>query len=248
MTIGIITDMHLPKQGELARKVDTWYSFTKVVEDCIAHEELDAILICGDLCFQDGDEDTYKEIATILDNTAIPYATISGNHDDSQLQSLVFSGQARDEYFYEAYMAGRSILCCDSSKGSMSKNQWDWLYSTVEQSNVAEQLIAIHHPPIYLNVPHMDQGYAFGQMEEWKSFLDNFPQKQFTVLSGHYHNEISAIYHNMTLYVTPSCFVQIDDRSETFSPYHKYPAYRRLSLDRNGNHISTVRYLFNNKT
>ncbi len=238
MVIIQITDLHIAALGTKANVVDTLSNFNQILERVVADEQADLIVISGDICYQDPVEDVYHHVKSMLDSQPFDYKVIGGNHDDSKLISKIFTGEECAEYYYDY----KEIIFLDTVLGSMSVKQWQWLEEKLDNHQGTKVYIFMHHPPRKSMVPHIDDRYAFTQIDEFNDLLDKYSHLSFYIFTGHYHVERSIQYKNCNLFITPSCFLQIADTSPEFIVDHYVPAYRRIVLD-DDLFLSTVKYL-----
>ena len=80
--------------------------------------------------------------------------------------------------------------------------------------------------------------------EKGQKELQDFWSKwstRFLVFSGHFHLERSIQQQNISSYITPSTFFQIDPRFDEFQVDHYQIAYRRIEL-RKDQLLTNVRY------
>ncbi|MBK8387893.1 MAG: metallophosphoesterase family protein [Saprospiraceae bacterium] len=238
MVIIQITDLHIAALGTHANGVDTLANFNQILGRVEADEQADLIVISGDICFQDPVEEVYHHVKSMLDSKPFDYKVIGGNHDDSKMISQIFTGTESLEYFYEY----KGMIFLDTVQGSMSTNQWQWLEHKLTSHQDSKVYIFMHHPPRKSMVPHIDDRYAFTQIDEFNDLLDKFSHLSFYIFTGHYHVERSMQYKNCHLFITPSCFLQIADTSPEFIVDHYVPAYRRIVIE-DDLFLSTVKYL-----
>ena len=245
LKICLFTDVHLPVEGEKAMDVDTYLNFNKVLSE-ISKENPDHIILAGDVCFRDSILETYSWVKQRLDNLKIPYHVVVGNHDDSNdLHQIIHPdipfNTISNELYYVKYINQKAFIFLDTGRRVMSEEQWQWLESQLEKGH---GMIVMHHPPHYASVPHMDHQYAFQQIDRFMNLVHS-QNHEINIFTGHYHVERTIRNKNVTIWITPSCFVQIDDRYEEFRADHHYPCYRNILIDdENGHIITTVKYLY----
>ena len=228
--ICIVTDIHVTAPGQLAMDIDTRKNFVDIINR-VNSDPVEHLIICGDLCYREPREDVYVWVKGILDSTGIPYSLIAGNHDDSNWMASVFGLEkdyhsAADELYYIKEVSERNIMFLDTGKGFMSNEQYHWMINSLEQ-HPDIQIICMHHPPVFGGIPHMDAKYSFTQSDRFVQSLAPF-DRLFTVFCGHYHVEKTIRYGNMEVFITPSCFVQIDYRYEEFIPEHTLISFRNI--------------------
>ncbi|MFK7806818.1 MAG: metallophosphoesterase [Saprospiraceae bacterium] len=241
-----ITDLHIDKAGEQPFGIDVRKNLHDVLEAVII-ENPDRLVVTGDLCYREGDEEIYRWVKAQLDALPFPYEIIAGNHDDSALMAEIFdlNHLLNDgELYYAKKWDKQLCLFLDSAVGRHSDNQIKWLIRQLKicQTNL---IIFMHHPPFISGVPYMDMNHALQDMDTIQELFAEFPN-QISIFTGHYHVEKTLIHNNVTQMITPSCFFQIGQTLEEFSVDHHRIAYRIIEME-NSVFSSSVQYLPGNK-
>lgn len=230
MRIIQITDLHVGLPDEKPFGVDLREN-TRTIIEAVALTEADALVITGDLCYRDGDAAIYAWIKEQLKALQMPVYLLSGNHDDTLLLSQVFGLDqllTGNELYYQHHWSGHPVFFLDSSSGRISPQQLAWLDQGLAATD-DPTVIFMHHPPLVVGVPYMEDQYALQNREEVRHLL--LQQKQpVTVFTGHFHVDKSVHYQNIDLHVSPSCFFQIDWRVPDFKVDHHRIAYRWIEL------------------
>lgn len=242
MRIAQITDLHIGEEGELPFDVDVRRNFCKVLE-AVKHLQVDQMVISGDLCLREGDAEIYKWIKAQLAPLSIPYHIISGNHDNPELLAQLFeltTDLHDDALYFTRSFDQHTIIFLDTTTGHMPLVQREWLRQQLADLD-REAIIFMHHPPLAGGVPHMDNHYPLQNREEVQAVLFDHPYP-ITIFCGHYHVEKTMQLENLTVYITPATYFQIDQFSEAFAVDHKRPGFRIIDLE-NGLLRHTVRYL-----
>lgn len=241
MKVCFITDLHIDIEGIMPNNIDSRGRFLNVLNH-VRGKAYDLMIIGGDLCNQTGNEKIYQWIKGHLDSIDIPYYIISGNHDTSDMMARVFGMSALvrngELYYHVTYDNIGDIIYLDTAVGWMSDEQYDWLVSKVKNHQGPEVIICMHHPPVLSGSAHMEPRYFFQQSERFKTLCDNFQNKRFFILCGHYHIARTVISDNMIIFITPSTFVQIDPDSEIFRKDGERYGYRELIIE-NGKVLRT---------
>ncbi len=246
MRIILITDLHIGKEREDTYGIDVRQNFLDI-KAAIQAAAPDHIIIAGDLCYMEAEEGVYQWIKTEMDALDIPYDMIVGNHDDSTLLAHAFG---REKYlqegvlFYEKQLGDWTCLFLDTAVKSLSDIQLEWLDTQLQQTK-GNVMLFMHHPPLLMEVPFMDNKHALDNREAVQEILlrDGRP---IPVFSGHYHVEKTACKGNITVQITPACFFQIGQQKEEFEVDHTRIAYREITLTKD-TWRSTVRYFEGNK-
>lgn len=242
MKIVQITDLHVGLEGEDTYGVDVRANFLKI-KSAIGELQPDHIVLSGDLCYRDGQRPIYEWIRGQLDELAIPYDLISGNHDDPRMLAETFGRAAmlrNGELYFTKILGGKPVLFLDTTTGTVSPQQLEWLKAEL-QENQRDLIIFMHHPPFLAGVPFMDGKHALKNRDEVTKILFEHPY-QISIFTGHYHVEKYIQQKNVSVFITPSCFFQIDQHEKEFKVDHYQIGLREIIL--NGTKLMhTVKYL-----
>lgn len=229
MRILHINDIHVPKKGENTYGVDVIDNVTRIIKK-VKSLSADLLVINGDLGYLKGDEATYQWIKAQLEDLPYPLAITSGNHDVPSILAKVFDMQDKlinEELFYHLQLEEQDLIFLDTTTGKVSDQQLEWLEKKLEEIPY-EFFLFMHHPPIRVGVPFMDNKHALKNMGAIQEILLNHSGNVYA-FSGHYHVEKMVQLENLQLFVTPSCFFQIDQFEEQFKPDHYRIAFRDIS-------------------
>lgn len=242
MRIAFITDIHIGRPDENTYEVDVRANFEAVLADAVSKTP-HFLILGGDLCFFQGDTTVYEWIESKLTTTGIPYFIISGNHDDPLMLAEAFNQLQRlqsDAFFYSLKLQHFPALFLDTTVGEVTPDQMDWLKTQLAQ--IQEPLLVfMHHPPLLAEVPFMDRNHALRNHEAVLALLErhNYP---VDVFSGHYHVDKIIRHGQVTVYLTPSCFFQIDQYEPNFKVDHYRIGWRMIHCDTQ-RLLTTVHYL-----
>ena len=84
-----ITDLHIDRAGECPFDIDVRKNFFDIL-DAVIKEQPDHLIVTGDLCYRDGEDNIYRWIRAQLDGLPFPYEIIAGNHDNSVMMAEAF--------------------------------------------------------------------------------------------------------------------------------------------------------------
>ncbi len=242
MRIAQITDLHVGKEGEDTHGVDVRANFLKVLNAACALQP-DELMLSGDFCYSTGESEIYDWIYPFLEKTGIPYRVISGNHDDPVLLAKAFGLESllKDgALYYRADYGQFPALFLDTTTYEVSQTQLNWLEAQLA-THAGDWLVFIHHPPLLAGVRYMDENYPLKNHEAVLSVLQQHTG-HIHAFCGHYHADRVVSAGNVTVYVTPSCFFQINPYAEAFTIDHYQIGFREIEF-KNGQLLTTVRYL-----
>lgn len=234
MRILQITDLHIGLANQHPFDVDVRANFKQIIQQ-IRTQNADALMISGDLCYQDGDSAIYEWIKEELKSVDYPYYLLTGNHDDTKLMLDTFQllpGSDGQHLYYQIEDSPMPCFCFDTGIGTISTSQLEWLS---EALRLLQQpiLIFMHHPPLPMGVPYMDNNHALSNGQDLCDLLTSYGHPVH-IFTGHYHVDKTCSYQNLTVHITPSCFFQIDWRLPDFGVAHHRIAYRDIQVSANG--------------
>ena len=230
MVIAQISDIHITTDLKPVHEVDVVNNLKRVLEDIKNDGQVTHIVLTGDLCFLEGSIHTMEWVKDQLDAFGLPYYVIPGNHDDSVIMAQVFDLEHHlhsNEFYYHEQIDDRHLIFLDSSKGEFSVDLTSWL-KAIDSLGTQPSLVFMHHPPVEA-VPYMDANYALKDMKKIQDVLDGI-KNCVAVFCGHYHVSKVVQYMGMPpVYICPSTFFQIDDRTETFKAGSREIGWQKIS-------------------
>lgn len=245
MRIIQITDIHVGAEGEVTRDVDVRGNFVDMLR-LAADLQPDYLVFSGDLCYSTADAENYRWIRAQIEQLALPYDIIPGNHDETKLMAKAFDRThlllPGGEMAFERTMSGFRFLFLDTSTAVLSSAQAEWLSARLE-SATRRQIIFMHHPPLKAGVPFMDNNYPLQHPEVFLEVANAYPNHPIHVFCGHYHVEKTVHAGHLHVHVTPSTFFQIDGFRADFGIDHYRPGMRVIDLSEQGTFMHSVKYL-----
>jgi 3',5'-cyclic AMP phosphodiesterase CpdA len=225
-----ITDMHVKAGGKLSyRVVDTQGSLAR----CIAHlsklpQRPDAVIFTGDLTdFGRADEDA--KLRRLLAPLAMPVFLMAGNHDSPDALRTAFPDHAylrqHDGFLdYAIDDFPLRIVALDSTisgrnDGALRDAQLAWLDGTLAAAARKPTILALHHPPFWTGIGHMD-AMALANPQALEAVVARHPQVE-RVISGHLHRTIFTRFGGTIASTCPSPAHQValdlaDDAASRF--------------------------------
>lgn len=231
-----LSDMHLCQRShQPVFNTDTEQALHDLVSYLHQHEHADVMLLTGDLS-QDGSKESYERLAAIFSILNFPIYYIPGNHDDIDHLSKFFSGS---NIFHDKLITKDhwQIILLDSTApglndGFLSTVDYEHLEYCLRKYPKQHALIALHHPPLKINCPYMDEARLIND-EAFLARLHAYPQVR-SIIFGHIHQEYSAKIQNIHFLGTPSTAMQFKPHSKKFALDTLSPGYRWLELSKEG--------------
>lgn len=230
-TFAQVSDPHISRAGDKPHGVDVRANFCRILSE-VAQAKVEHLLLTGDLCVSEGDVEIYRWIRAQLESLMLPFSVVPGNHDDAGLLADVFGlgGMFTDGVLhYRLDLFGKRFLFADTSSGSLSRVQLEWMETQCEDGP-DDVLLVLHHPPTLAGVPFMDHNYPLENLQETQTRL-MATGRSITVLCGHYHVEKTVRLENITVLVCPSTFFQIAEESSELVCDFSRIGWRRVEID-----------------
>jgi Icc protein len=243
VSIAQITDIHLfANERQELLGMSTKESLCAVIEQLRnLGSELDLLLLTGDIS-GDGSPESYDNLQNLLHPLQIPTYSLPGNHDcaiamEEVLNLKLFSRRKSFE------RGGWNFILLNSCvpqqvHGYLSLETLDWLDSQLTIMDEKPTLIAVHHPPFFVNSHWLDST-SLQNSEDFFAIVDHYPQIKL-VICGHIHQEFQYQRHHIHYLATPSTCVQFQPNSQNFALDNRQPGFRQLKLYPNGTWESWV--------
>lgn len=234
--IAFITDLHIDNNSGLTLGINTQKRFEDTLQ-FVKRRDYQMVCLGGDLCNTVGESFIYTYVKEKMDGLDLPYHFISGNHDNSRLMATVMGGEhllMGNELFFNIDSPYGNMYFLDSSLGSLSEAQWQWLDNHLENCKDSFVTLFMHHPPLKAFSKHMEPRYEFQEFDRFEKFTQRHNRLKFRIFTGHYHMDRTIIRDNVELFVSPSTYVQIDPDFDTFQPLLTGPLFREIVFGQKG--------------
>jgi len=242
MRIAFITDLHIDVSFEFPFGIDTKKNFQRLLKATLKVNP-DLLVLGGDVCYRAPEVEIYNWLVEEMASYPIPFECIAGNHDNSTWLAQALKKEAllqKEEFYFARKIDQHLSLYLDTQKGSISQEQFNWLSRQLYQHK-KEAMIFMHHPPVRFGVPYMDDTHAFDGGEQLMELLHKHEQP-IQIFTGHYHLEKTMVVNNVSIFITPSCFFQLDGYRKEFKVDHHRVAFRVIDVEKGA--VSTmVHYL-----
>lgn len=218
--MAFATDQHINLENINSLGIDVCGNFIRLL-DYISSKHYDLLVLGGDLCFDIGEKKVYQWFQEKLLSLDFPVIIIPGNHDSPELIQQTFGLfpiQDNGEYYGKKIFDFGPMFFLDTSPGSLSDKQFSWLQQEFQSVKSNQVFISMHHPPVWSGSIHMDTKYAFTQIDRFYGLTQAFSHLEFYIFAGHYHLERTIVHKNVTVFITPSSYVNIDPEQEKFIP------------------------------
>ncbi|MEV5961225.1 metallophosphoesterase [Kribbella sp. NPDC051952] len=190
IVIAHLSDIHLDGSDEPRARLRRITSYLAEFS-----RPVDVIVVTGDLA-DHGLEKEYAEVAEELQSD-IPVLMLPGNHDSSVplragLTAYVDSPGDGHPVHQVREVAGARFVLVDSTvpeedHGLLSDESLAWLDGVLREPFDGPVFVAMHHPPLSMHHPVMDQWLLLSQ-ERVEAVLEG--KAVTAILTGHVHNPI----------------------------------------------------------
>jgi len=204
MKIVQLSDLHLTLPGaELfgsAPLARLELAIDRILEN---HADADFCLLTGDLADAGGDA-AYASLAEALRRLPMPAHLLPGNHDSRAALRRHFLQLANnDGGFIQAALAtpGGYFLLLDTVEpgapwGSYCIQRREWLAQQLAAAGDRPLYVAMHHPPLALGIPSMDQ-FALRDAEAFWSIIAPHRTRIRHLFFGHLHRPIGGSWRGI---------------------------------------------------
>lgn len=167
------------------------------------HADADFCLLTGDLADAGGDI-AYGSLAAALRRLPMPAHLLPGNHDSRAALRRHFPQlPANEDGFMQATLAtpaGRFLLLdtveAGAPWGNYCARRREWLALQLAAANDEPVFIAMHHPPLALGIPSMDQ-FALRDADAFWSIIAPHRSRIRHLLFGHLHRPIGGSWRGI---------------------------------------------------
>lgn len=206
-----ITDTHFVPPGRKLYDLDPEARLAGLL-DLAAREHAEAafILITGDLAHF-GEEAAYGSLRRALAAAHRPVRLMMGNHDARGPFRAVFAeaGETTDGFVQFAVEGeDATLLCLDTlddrpgeHAGELCDARLSWLADRVAAlPPMRDWLLALHHPPLALGLPNMDEIALAPRWSEalWEAVA---PRPPAAIFCGHVHRPVHGVWRGVPFHI-----------------------------------------------
>ena len=229
-----ITDTHLLNSAdETFHNINTKQTFEAVLSQCQErYPNIDFLLFTGDIS-QTGTKESYALLKSIIERCDIPIYCVPGNHDTPKLLRNVIPNSPDSSI--NIIQIGRFSLILISSwvknkhHGMVTQHCLQQLEDCLQNNDNQFMVIAIHHPPVFINSVWLDE-IGLHNKTEFLQTINKFTQNKL-LLFGHVHQEFDWKNNKLRVLTTPSTCYQYKAKSKYMHRlYTPPPAYRYVRL------------------
>ncbi len=205
-----LSDLHLVAPGRALFGAVPRERLAQAI-DAILRDHADAALclLTGDLADADHDA-AYRDLAAMLARLPMPVLPMMGNHDDREALRRAFPPAFGDFPFLQTAAdtpAGRFLLLDTADAGRASgilcAERLRWLESRLAEDTDRPLFLAMHHPPLAVGIPSMDQ-YALRNPEDLWTVIEPHRARLRHLFLGHLHRPIGGSWRGIPISCTAS--------------------------------------------
>lgn len=230
-----ITDTHLLESPDLEFVgMHPEQSFHAVI-DLIRqqHPKVDLIVHTGDVA-QTPTTVTYQRYLKYMENLAVPFFQVPGNHDD--VANFPFHESDPTEPTI-VELGQWCIILLNSAQpnridGKIAEIQLQRLTHLLSQLADRHVVLACHHHPFAMQSAWIDQ-HRLKNSSDLLDAIQPFSNVK-AIICGHVHQDATHIWQNIEFLSTPSTCIQFKPKSDKFALDEEHPGYRYICLKANG--------------
>ena len=227
-----LTDMHLVSENSFLG-INTFDSFSSVVDDVIQnHSNADFVIFGGDLV-QDQSKDSYAFFKSQINRIKALKLFARGNHD---VCDIFFNSLKKDTSTFFSKNDWRIFNLETYSKGNIfgevKKDDLNRLKLEANKRKDKFFFIFMHHNLFLTHSPWLDIHIT----KERTSILDQIIDIDNIklVVNGHVHQETRNIYNGLNFISAPSTSIQFTSGQKSFKLARLQPGYLVIKLKNNG--------------
>lgn len=236
-TIRIVqlTDCHLMASPEQQyRGKDSHQTLQRIMQSVLEFAP-ELLLATGDLS-EDASPAIYKTLQAYFEPLGIPVLALPGNHDDPALLAKTFSGSPVGNVEISEH-GDWQIIRLDSTvqgtpAGRINSEALAELEQVLSQQPERLRLIALHHQPVPVGSPWIDQ-YRLLEPEGFLQLIDQCAGVK-AVVWGHTHQVFTQQRNGIAMLGSPSSVINSLPAVQKFTASELGPAFRWLELAENG--------------
>lgn len=212
LLIAQLSDLHV---GATAEGVDPLSRLEAVVEAVRGlPNPVDAVLVSGDLS-DNGSEESYRQVRSLLDRFECPVHVLAGNHDDRARLRAAFGlpGAGDEPINYTAQVGELRLVLLDSNvpgqdPGRFGLRDLAWLDETLGEEPERPTLLAVHHTPLATGLPGWDAiNLTVADREALAGVVARHPQLR-AIVGGHLHRIAAGSLAGCPVISAPSTYMQ----------------------------------------
>jgi len=226
-----ISDPHLTRTGVDEDGVDAVAALERILYDARFVPDIDVVVVSGDIADDgsvEGCTGVLERVGRFADERGIPHIYSTGNHDSRDAFTAVFGsghlgaegkdvGRSPDNAGAEcaavSEVAGLRVITLDSLvpgsvHGLVSDAQLSWLEAILAEPAPAGSIVALHHPPIWLESSPLMQSVALQNARQLGEVVSG--SDVHAVLCGHFHLQLAGSLDGVPVWVTPGVLTRID--------------------------------------
>jgi 3',5'-cyclic AMP phosphodiesterase CpdA len=198
-----LSDLHLTAGGEALFGSSPHARLELAIDSILqSHADADFCLLTGDLA-DDGSDAAYTSLAQALKRLPMPAHLLPGNHDSRPALRRQFPQLPANGDFMQAVIdtPGGRFLLLDTVEagapwGSYCAERREWLAQQLAAAGDLLLYIAMHHPPLALGIPSMDQ-FALRDAEAFWSIIAPHRTRIRHLFFGHLHRPVGGSWRGV---------------------------------------------------
>jgi Icc protein len=230
------TDPHLAGSPDMrVRGVATAETLARCIAHAASrHPQRDAIILTGDLTHDD--PSGYARLREYFVGSRAPVHWLPGNHDEAVTARGALDGAPFVHDFARRYGDWLLVMLDSTVAGShggrLRREELARLDAALTAQPTAYALVCLHHHP----VPHGSRWLDELMLENAGEFFEVIDRHRGVhgIAWGHTHQPYEGSRGHVRLIGTPSTCMQFAQDSEEFDVDSRPPAYRWLTLGKNG--------------
>jgi Icc protein len=210
--VGHVSDSHFTASGRMHGTVRTAATYSAALAALEGSSiPIDVLVHTGDVADQ-GEADAYTAAATVTrettQRTGWPVLWAAGNHDVRSAMAPALLGEPATVEPLDRVLEvrGLRLVSLDTSipghvEGGVEAAQAEWLRAVLAEPAEHGTVLALHHPPVPVEVTAMARLHLTGQ-DRLEAALRGSDVR--AILGGHLHYATSSVFAGVPVHVAPA--------------------------------------------
>ncbi len=251
MQIVHLSDFHLPNDpAEFLYGINPYLHLHSTVSVLQTLQPQPDLIVTGGDMFNDGAGADYSVLQDAFAALKQPVHLVMGNHDHLDTYKRTAQPPPSPGFpgYYSFDLDGYHIVLLHSAEtgevfGLLDEAQLQWLDADLAHCQPRPILIFMHHPPLKIGIPWIDD-LNLRNMDEFWVVAARYASRLCGVFVGHLHMQVACIHRGVLVASCPATSMQLSSKTDAARGERssEQPGFNLLTLDDGQVCIRTLRF------